>query len=119
MRRFRLLLTLLLCLAIPAQGMTGVLAAVSACPMAQAAAQHPSMSMDDEAADGCCKSASADDQNGKTCKIGQDCSFCGHSVPAVRQTMGFAALMAEEFFVPPSFLPAAPPSGLWRPPALL
>lgn len=114
-----MLLILLLCLAIPAQGMAGVLAAVAACPMAQAAAQHPSMNMDDEAADNCCKNAATDDQNGKACKIGQDCGSCGHSVPAVRQTEEFAALMAEEFFIPQSFLPAAPPSGLWRPPALL
>jgi hypothetical protein len=65
MSRFRLFLILLLCLAIPAQGMAGMLATVAACPMAQAAAQH------------------------------------------------------QEFFFPQSFLPTAPPSGLWRPLTLL
>lgn len=118
MCRFRIILSLLLCLAIPVQGWAGALAAVSACPMGQAAPHMAMADMDSGQAHDCCTDTHS--PGGKTCDSGQDCSYCGHIAFTVQQNAEpVAALLADNFSAPQAFLLAFAPSGVWRPPALL
>lgn len=118
MCRFRIILSLLLCLALPVQGWAGMLAAVSACSMAQAASHLSMEDMDSGQTHDCC--ADTHSTGSKTCDTGQDCRYCGHIALTVQQSAEPAvALRAEGFSAPKAFLPTFAPSGVWRPPALL
>lgn len=119
MYRSRIILILLLCLTIPIQGMAGVLAAESACPMAQAASSMAMEDMDSGQAHDCCTGTHL--SGNKTCDTGQDCKFCGHIALNVQQIAESVAaiMLAEDFSAPQAFVPAFTPSGVWRPPALL
>lgn len=115
MCRFRTILTLLLCLTIPIQGMAGVFAAAATCPMAQTASHMSMADMDSGQAHDCCTGAHS--PGSKTCDTGQDCSYCGHIALTVQQRAEpVVALLAEDFSAPQAFLLTFPPFGVWRPP---
>ena len=113
----RLLLCLLLCFAIPVQGIAGMVAFNAPCPM-----QEPATEAMAEAGElpPCCNDAETFAKTGKMCKTGQQCQtgssqFPGSvlviQLPTPPQPLWFARLA---FFVP-----AFDPSSVWRPPAFI
>lgn len=74
MRKFRLFLLTLLCLALPLQGMAGVRMAASPCPMEQEMMAMSTDQQDMAAMDhDCCNDAATAAKTGKMCKTSQDC----------------------------------------------
>ena len=111
----RLLLCILLCLAIPVQGIAGVIAFNTLCPM-----QHPAMAQAVDASElpPCCNDADTFSKTGKTCKTGQQCQSAGSQYLGsglIIQTL--PTLQPVWFARFAKFVPALDPSGVWRPPA--
>ncbi len=116
MRRF--LISLLLCIAIPAQGFASIAVAACSCPMKHSAA----MQQVAESAEmhQCCHQDEAPSKTCKSCKGGQHCQstnwqFLGDGlaiqVPVTEQAVWISPRL--------QFVPSFDPSSVWRPPALV
>lgn len=119
----RLLLAILLCLAIPFQGIASARTVEPPCPMAQAAIEVAS---DDHgrhagaaAAHDCCNDEDAVAKTGKLCKTGQECKV--GQAAALAAPVRLAPDTAPIWVLPtsPSGLLSFHPPGVWRPPALV
>lgn len=120
MRKLRLFLLMLLCLAIPLQGVAGVHMLSAPCPMEQSGgtAQATMADMDQQAmADhDCCNDAETAAKTGKMCKTGQDCpvsalypaSFVSSLPLSVAPTMQYPSLVLS--------VRTFEASSVWRPP---
>lgn len=120
MRKFRLFLLMLLCLAIPLQGIAGVHMLSAPCPMEQSGgmAQMQMADMDQQAmADhDCCNDADTAAKTGKMCKTGQDCpvsalypaSVVSSLPPSVAPTTQYPSLVLS--------VRTFDASSVWRPP---
>lgn len=119
----RLFLALILCLAIPFQGIARAHAIEPPCPMAQFAAD---LSAADQVAHAmtmiehdCCNDADSVAKTGKLCKTGQECKV-GQSVALaapVRLTPDRVPTQVAAHL--PALLPPSHPPSVWRPPALV
>ena len=111
----RLLLCLLLCLAIPVQGIAGIIAFNTLCPM-----QHPAMARAVDASElpPCCNDADTFAKTGKACKTGQQCQSTSSQYPSSVLVIQ-APLVVQPLWLArlALFAPSFDPSGVWRPPA--
>lgn len=119
----RLLLAIILCIAIPFQGIASARTVETPCPMAQAAMEVAS---DDHevhagaaAEHDCCSGDDAVAKTGKLCKTGQECKVGQAAALAapVRLAPGMAPIWVRP--ASPSGLLSFHPPGVWRPPALV
>lgn len=112
----RLFLCLLLCFAIPVQGMASVAAFNTPCPMQQA---MENMAQADELPP-CCNDAETFAKTGKMCKTGQQCQTGSSQYPG--SVLVIQAPLAPQpvwFERVALFVPAFDPAGVWRPPAYI
>ncbi|WPC06818.1 hypothetical protein SBP02_08750 [Pseudomonas benzenivorans] len=106
----RLLLCLLLCLALPLNGLAALAVQAGPCPMA---AQHEGMAMD--SAEDCCAAQMGERSGGKLCKSGQQCQ--GGSLLQVTIGKPLLRLAGTPLLARyGDFIPSPTPEGLWRPP---
>ena len=114
LRRF--LICLLLSLAIPVQGIAGMLVHAPACPMQQS---HTSA----KGAEGCpmpkcCNDAKTYGKTGNPCKVGQQCQSGYYFPNSLLEVQTPVALSSSVIAHAAPFIPSIDPSGIWRPPAL-
>jgi hypothetical protein len=123
MRKFRLFLLTLLCLAIPLQGMAGVRMLSEPCPMEQSEHMaHMQMSdMDQQTVNmtehDCCNDADTAAKTGKMCKTGDHCPFSAQYPPSVVSSF---FLSVEQNTLYPSLVLTVrsfDANSVWRPPA--
>lgn len=121
MRKFRLFLLMLLCLAVPLQGIAGIHMLSAPCPMEQpdTMAQMQMADMDQHAmADhDCCDEADAPAKTGKACNMGQDCPVSALYPASFVASLSLPAAPVTRY--PSLVLPVRSfdASSVWRPPA--
>ena len=112
----RFLIALMLCLALPLQGMAAWSAPGNPCPMEDMVMAADGSATADDMAD-CCNDALTFMETGQPCKTGMDCGAPVAHVPPAGLLPTEALHPAERF----AFLAAAPPppgrSTIWRPPS--
>lgn len=120
MRKFRLFLLMLLCLAIPLQGIASVHMRSAPCPMEQSdnMAQMQMADMDQQAmADhDCCNDADTAAKTGKMCKTGQDCPVSALYPASVGSSLSLSVAPTTQY---PSLVLTVrtfDASSVWRPP---
>ncbi len=122
MRKFRLSLLMLLCLAVPIQGIADVHMLSAPCPMEQSdhitQMQMAGMDTQDMADHNCCNDAETVAKTGEMCKTGQDCPvsalYPASLVISLSVAMAPATLHSSLVLSVRSF----DASSVWRPPAL-
>jgi hypothetical protein len=121
MRKFRLFLLMLLCLAVPLQGIAGMRMLSAPCPMESGhMAQMQIADMDQQAmADhDCCNDAETVAKTGKMCKTGQDCQV-SVLYPASRvSSLSLPVAPATQYLSLVLPVRSFDASSVWRPPAL-
>lgn len=122
MRKFRLFLLMLLCLAVPLQGLADVHMLSAPCPMEQSdhMAQMQMVDMDAQtmADHDCCNDAETAAKTGKMCKTGQDCPVSALYPASLVISLSVAVAPAT---LHPSLVLSVRSfnaSSVWRPPAL-
>ncbi|POA77486.1 hypothetical protein C1890_15555 [Pseudomonas sp. DP16D-R1] len=106
----RLGICLLLCIALPFNGIAGLAAATELCPMKAAGA--PSIG---DKAHNCCQDEGNHSDHGNPCKPGQECKTgCMLQVLIIRSPSTLPTRIDAQPFN--DFLPASAPFGVWRPP---
>lgn len=109
MPRVRLLLTLLLILVIPVQGMTAVVLLEQPCPMDHQDMEHGAKAP-------CCEDADSSMAKASGCKPGQECHISPMSVNGDALSAAHGAPDAPRFIVLKAALPPVLLSAIWRPP---
>ncbi len=111
MPKLKSLLLLLLCLAIPVQGLAGLRVGTGGCPMA---GPDAAIAGDVTEVHDCCHDA--DTGTGRNCQDGGPCTAAGSWLPVMR---GIETAPPTPVTLPP-FLSSHPPSfdlsAVWRPP---
>ena len=108
--RLRLILCLLLCLALPLNGLAALAMPAEPCPMPAQA--HEALI---QAGTDCCDAQKSAQLGSKVCKNGQQCQ----SSSLLQVTVDKPALVTPGVPSPPrysDFIPSPTPEGLWRPP---
>jgi len=116
----RFLIALLLCLALPLQGMAAWSAPGEPCPMEDmvmaadttAGADGPSEAMAD-----CCNDALTFMETGQPCKTNMECGAPVASVPPAGLALTEAIRAPERFALAPAAPPPPGRSTIWRPPS--
>lgn len=109
-RYLRLCLIVLLSLALPLNGVAGLVAATEPCPM-----QAADMAMMADIVQDCCQDMDSPSEPGKPCKAGQECKTASLlQVAIVKPPVTLSSPIGVSYSS--DFLPAHPPSGVWRPP---
>lgn len=118
MRKFRTLLLLVLCFAVPLQGFAALAAFEPHCPM-EAASMGSMDDVDGAMMHDCCNDEETAAKTGKLCKTGQECSSGAQCLlfPFMMPTVAPVAVERSSLISP--FIPAFSPAGLWRPPTQL
>lgn len=123
MRKFRLFLLTLLCLAIPLQGVAGARMLSEPCPMEQSdhMAHMQGSDMDQQTASmaghDCCNDADTAAKTGQMCKTGEHCPFSVQYPPSVASSL---FLPVEQSTLFPSLVLTVrsfDATSVWRPPA--
>lgn len=122
MRMFRLFLLMLLCLAVPLQGIANVHMLSAPCPMEQSDPMAQKMQMADMDAQAmadhdCCNDAETVAKTGKMCKMGQDCPVSALYPASLAASLSLPVAPAA---VHPSLVLSVrsfDASSVWRPPA--
>lgn len=118
MRKFRTLLLLILCLAIPLQGFAALVALEPHCPM-EAVSMGSMDDADDSMLHDCCNDEETAAKTGKLCKTGQECSSGAQCLLFPSVMPAVAPVDAERFSLISPFIPLLSAAGLWRPPTQL
>lgn len=122
MRKFRLFLLMLLCFAVPIQGIAEVHVLSAPCPMEQsdhmAQMQMVDMDTQDMANHDCCNDIETVAKTGKMCKTGQDCPVS--ALYPASLAISLSVVMAPATLHPSLVLSVRSfdASSVWRPPAL-
>ncbi|MBS7691484.1 hypothetical protein I0E98_17765 [Pseudomonas lalucatii] len=106
----RLLLCLLLCLALPLNGLAALAVQAEPCPMPAQAHETPMPAGSD-----CCDAQKSAQLGSKVCKNGQQCQSAGLPQLATARTQ-FPAAPTPAPTGYGDFLPSQAPEDLWRPP---
>lgn len=120
MRKFRLVLLMLLCLAVPLQGIAGIHMLSAPCPMEQSDSMGPMQMADMEpqamADHDCCNDAQTATKTGKMCKTSQDCPVSTLYPANFGSSLSLSAGPVTQY---PSLVLSVrtfDPSSVWRPP---
>lgn len=131
----KLWLMLLLCFAIPLQGMASVRASHSPCSMEAGSARQSvtgagaaseardaqtTLVADSAAAsqvDDCCNDAESAAKSGQPCKTGQECSAPAFSLVSTMRVLAVTRSSATVPDSPAVLGPPGPPATVWRPPS--
>lgn len=122
MRKLRLFLLMLLCVAVPLQGIAGVHMLSAPCPMEQSVgmAQMQIADMDQQAmADhDCCNDAETAAKTGKMCKTGQDCPVSALYPASSISSLPLSVAPTTQYLSLVLSVRTFDASSVWRPPAL-
>ena len=112
----RALICLLLCFAIPIQGIASIAMVATHCPMQQ---MTRDASADAAALPGCCNDADTFAKTGKACKTGQPCQSVSQYPNSAQQFHAPVSVQPILFSSPALLALSDGPTGIWRPPALI